>query len=414
MMENSNIVNRFLTYVKIDTQSNEEILKSPSSEGQRELLHYLQKELISLGIKNIDMDEQGGILYAKIPSNTQKEGIKAIGFITHVDTAPDASGKNIKPKIIENYNGQDIELNKNITLKVNEFPEILEYKNKSLIVTDGTTLLGADDKAGIAEVMSMIEFIMQNPEVLHGEICIAFTSDEEISRGTKNFDIERFGADVAYTVDGEKLGEISYENFNAVRAEVTIKGKSVHTGYAKNKMMNASDIACEFHSQIPIKEKAQTTEGYEGFYHLVSLKANVEKAELIYNLRDFEKDSMDDRKKKLKEISENINGRYGKNTVNIVFKEQYENMKEYLKDNMELITNAQKAGERVGVKSFIQPVRGGTDGARLTVRGLPCPNLGAGGRNFHGVYEFVCIEDMKKIAEILIELVKIQLISCVH
>jgi tripeptide aminopeptidase len=408
-MKDSKIINRFLEYVKIDTQSNEEVLESPSSEGQMKLLHYLQEELISFGVRNIDMDEKGGILYAKIPSNTEKDDIKSIGFIAHVDTAPDASGKNVKPRIIENYNGKDIKLNESVTLKVSEFPEVLEYKNKSLIVTNGTTLLGADDKAGIAEIMSMVEVIMQNPEISHGEICIAFTSDEEISRGTQNFDIERFGAEVAYTVDGEKLGEISYENFNAVRAEVMVKGKSVHTGYAKNKMLNASDIACEFHEQVPIQEKAQTTEGYEGFYHLVSLKANVEKAELIYNLRDFEKANMKERMKKLEDIVEELNQKYGKNTVTIEFNEQYENMKEYLKKDKELIINAQKAGERVGVESFIQPVRGGTDGARLTVKGLPCPNLGAGGRNFHGVYEFVCIEDMEKIAKILVELVKIQL-----
>ena len=246
-MKDSKIINRFLEYVKIDTQSNEEVLESPSSEGQMKLLHYLQEELISFGVRNIDMDEKGGILYAKIPSNTEKDDIKSIGFIAHVDTAPDASGKNVKARIIENYNGKDIKLNESVTLKVSEFPEVLEYKNKSLIVTNGTTLLGADDKAGIAEIMSMVEVIMQNPEISHGEICIAFTSDEEISRGTQNFDIERFGAEVAYTVDGEKLGEISYENFNAVRAEVMVKGKSVHTGYAKNKMLNASDIACEFH-----------------------------------------------------------------------------------------------------------------------------------------------------------------------
>lgn len=406
-MKNSSILNRFLEYVKINTQSNEEITKTPTSEGQIKLLKYLQEELILLGVKNIDVDDKNCILYAKIPSNTDKDNIKSLGFIAHLDTAPDASGKDIKPQIIENYNGEDIKLNKDIMLKVSEFPEILEYKNKSLIVTDGTTLLGADDKAGIAEIMSMVEFIMRNPEISHGEICFAFTPDEEISRGTKDFDINRFGADVAYTVDGEKIGEISYENFNAVKAKIEIKGRSVHTGYAKDKMINASCVAYEFNAQIPEKETPRETEEYEGFYHLASIKSNVEKAELIYNLRDFEKDGIITRMEKFKNIAGNINEKYDEDIVTVELIEQYENMKEYLKGNMELITNAQNAGKRVGVQSFIKPIRGGTDGARLTVRGLPCPNLGAGGRNFHGIYEFICIEDMKKITEILIELVKI-------
>lgn len=395
---------RFLKYVSFDTMSDSASKTKPSTKGQMDLLKYLEEELRSFGLNQIDLDEENGILYAKIESNI-KENIKSIGFIAHVDTAPDASGKNINPRKIENYNGEDIYLNNEVILKIEEFPELKEYKNKTLIVTDGTTLLGADDKAGVAEIMSMAEYIMNNKDILHGDICIAFTSDEEIARGTDGFDIKRFGADVAYTVDGGKIGEISYENFNAIKAKVTIKGKSIHTGNAKDKMINASSIACQFHNMVP-KELPENTEMYEGFYHLDSIKGKVEESELLYNLRDFDLNKMDERVKTLKEIAKALNEAYGENIVTVEFIDQYKNMKEYLKNNMDLIDKAIEAGNKVGIESFSLPIRGGTDGARLSFLGLPCPNLGTAGRNFHGVFEYTCIEDMEKIAELLIELAK--------
>lgn len=395
---------RFLKYVSFDTMSDSVSKTKPSTKGQMELLKYLKEELRSFGINKIDLDEENGILYAKIESNIKEENIKSIGFIAHVDTAPDASGKNINPRKIENYNGENIHLNNEVILKIEEFPELKEYKNKTLIVTDGTTLLGADDKAGVAEIMSMAEYIMNN-DILHGDICIAFTSDEEIARGTDGFDIKRFGADVAYTVDGGKIGEISYENFNAIKAKVIIKGKSIHTGNAKDKMINASSIACKFHNMVP-KELPENTEMYEGFYHLDSIKGKVEESELLYNLRDFDLNKMGDRVNTLKEIAKELNKIYGENVVTVEFIDQYSNMKEFLKNDMDLIDKAIEAGNKVGIESFSLPIRGGTDGARLSSLGLPCPNLGTAGRNFHGVYEYTCIEDMEKITDLLVELVK--------
>lgn len=395
---------RFLKYVSFDTMSDSASKTKPSTKGQMDLLKYLEEELKSFGVNQIDLDEENGILYAKIESNIE-ENIKSIGFIAHVDTAPDASGKNINPRKIENYNGEDIYLNNEVILKIEEFPELKEYKNKTLIVTDGTTLLGADDKAGVAEIMSMTEYIMNNKDILHGDICISFTSDEEIARGTDGFDIKRFGADVAYTVDGGKIGEISYENFNAIKAKVTIKGKSIHTGNAKDKMVNASSIACQFHNMVP-KELPENTEMYEGFYHLDYIKGKVEESELLYNLRDFDLNKMDERVNTLKEITKTLNEAYGENVVTVEFIDQYKNMKEYLKNNMDLIDKAIEAGNKVGIESFSLPIRGGTDGARLSFLGLPCPNLGTAGRNFHGVFEYTCIEDMEKITELLIELAK--------
>lgn len=395
---------RFLKYVSFDTMSDSASKTKPSTKGQMELLKYLEEELKSFGLNRIDLDEENGILYAKIESNID-DNIKSIGFIAHVDTAPDASGKNINPRKIENYNGEDIYLNNEVVLKIEEFPELKEYKNKTLIVTDGTTLLGADDKAGVAEIMSMVECVMNNKDILHGDICIAFTSDEEIARGTDGFDIKRFGADVAYTVDGGKIGEISYENFNAIKAKVIIKGKSIHTGNAKDKMINASSIACQFHNMVP-KELPENTEMYEGFYHLDSIKGKVEESELLYNLRDFDLNKMDERVNTLKEIAKTLNEAYGENVVTVEFIDQYKNMKEYLKNDMDLIDKAIKAGNKVGIESFSLPIRGGTDGARLSFLGLPCPNLGTAGRNFHGVFEYTCIEDMEKISELLIELAK--------
>ena len=400
-----NILERFLKYVSFDTKSDVNSKVKPSTEGQMKLLKFLKEEMIDLGLKQIDLDEENGILYAKIPSNINGN-ITKIGFIAHVDTSPDTSGKNINPKIKENYDGNDIYLNEERILSQKEFHDLVEYKNKTLVVTDGTTLLGADDKAGIAEIMTMVEYVVNHPEIKHGEICIGFTSDEEISRGTEGFDIKRFGADVAYTVDGGKIGEIAYENFNAKKAVVTIKGKSIHTGDAKDKMINASIVACEFNSKIPSEEIPSTTEGYEGFYHLDSITGEVEFAELKYNLRDFEEEGMQKRVDKINQIAENLNNKYGKEIVNVEFFNQYENMKTYLKNNMNLINDVISASDKIGISSFSIPIRGGTDGARLSKWGLPCPNLGTGGRNFHGIYEYVCVDDMKKISELLIELIK--------
>lgn len=401
-----NILDRFFKYIKINTQSNENSKFIPSTQGQTILLEELDYELKKLNIKT-DFDKENGILYAKIFSNIENKSIKSVGFIAHVDTAPEVKGENVKPQIIENYDGNDIILNKDVVLKVDEFPEILGYKNKSLIVTDGRTLLGADDKAGVAEIMTMAEYVVTHQEIVHGEICIAFTSDEEIGRGTDHFDIKRFGADVAYTIDGEKIGEISDENFNAVSAKIMIRGKSIHPGYAKDRMINASDIACEFNEKIPKEEIPQNTEKDEGFYYLVNMTSNVEKAEMTYNLRDFDKNNLEKRMKYLEIIANEINRKYGKDMVEINFINQYENMKESLKNNKILTEYPKKAGEKIGIQSFSKAIRGGTDGASLTTMGLPCPNLGAGGRNFHSIYEYICIEDMSKISQLLIEIVKL-------
>lgn len=401
-----NILDRFFKYIKINTQSNENSKFIPSTQGQTILLEELDYELKKLNIKT-DFDKENGILYAKIFSNIENKSIKSVGFIAHVDTAPEVKGENVKPQIIENYDGNNIILNKDVVLKVDEFPEILGYKNKSLIVTDGRTLLGADDKAGVAEIMTMAEYVVTHQEIVHGEICIAFTSDEEIGRGTDHFDIKRFGADVAYTIDGEKIGEISDENFNAVSAKIMIRGKSIHPGYAKDRMINASDIACEFNEKIPKEEIPQNTEKDEGFYYLVNMTSNVEKAEMTYNLRDFDKNNLEKRMKYLEIIANEINRKYGKDMVEINFINQYENMKESLKNNKILTEYPKKAGEKIGIQSFSKAIRGGTDGASLTTMGLPCPNLGAGGRNFHSIYEYICIEDMSKISQLLIEIVKL-------
>lgn len=354
------IVERFFKYMKIDTRSERKSESVPSTKGQITLLRLLCHELEEFKVLT-DLDEEHGILYACLPANNVRKNTKSVGFITHVDTSPDASGKDICPRIIEKYDGKNITLNQDVILKVEEYPEILAYQNKSLIVTDGTTLLGADDKAGISEVMTMVEYFVKNPEEPHGEIWIAFTSDEEIGRGTKYFDLSRFQADYAYTVDGQKKGEIAGENFNAVACNIKIKGKSTHTGSAKNKMKNAANIACEFQSQIPENEIPQTTELEEGFYHLVSLDAKVGYADISYILRDFETKGINRRKSVIEEIAQNLNKKYGDNTIQIEFTEQYHNMKEYLKGREEIIEIVVDASNTIGIKPIFKKVRGGTD-----------------------------------------------------
>lgn len=396
-------LDRFFKYVKVDTRSDEDSKEIPSSKGQVELLELIEKEFSSIGIIT-DFDRNCGILYAKIPKNI--DGFSSIGFISHVDTYHEVNGKNVNPNIIYNYNGNDIQLNETIRMRTNEFPSLLEYINKTLIVTDGNTLLGADDKAGIAEIMTMAEYFVNHEEIKHGDICIAFTPDEEIGKGIDNFNIERFGADFAYTVDGEKLGEICFENFNAYEVKIHIKGNNAHTGYAKNVIINPSYIACKINSLLPPNEVPRETEGDEGFYHLISINSSSDYAEMRYNLRDFDKDGMQKRIEKLKQIVNSINEEYEKNVVEIEFIKQYENMKEIIEDKMFLIENVEEAAKNIGINTFISKIRGGTDGATLSYKGLPCPNLGTGARNFHGIYEFVCLEDMEAVSNILIEIVK--------
>jgi len=401
------VTERFLRYVSIDTQSSEESGLHPSSDKQKNLAELLFEELKQMGIEDVYYDKEHCYIYAKIKANDGGQRNKTLGFISHMDTSPETSGENINPKIIEGYDGKDIVLNErlNIILSSSIYPEIKEYKGKSLIVTDGTTLLGADDKAGIAEIMTMAHTLMNDEDIKHGPIAIAFTPDEEIGEGTYNFDIEKFGADAAYTVDGGKLGELEYETFNAASASVEVKGVNVHTGEAKNKMINAARIAEEFDSMLPMQERPEYTQDREGFYHLMSIEGSVEKAKISYLLRDHDLEKFEKRKRMINSIADMLNIKYGDNTVSVEIKDTYYNMRKMIEpDHMYLIEDAKKCMEELGIEPIVRPIRGGTDGASLSYKGLPCPNLCAGGHNFHGRYEYVCIESMSKIVELLIKL----------
>lgn len=400
----SKVLDNFLQYIKIDTQSDEGSTSTPTTEKQYDLAKLLVRQLELLGAKEIVFDKQHCYVYASVPASAGCEKAPVIGFIAHMDTSPAVTGTNVKHKIIENYNGKDIILNKekNIHMTTKDFPELLSYKGKSLIVTDGNTLLGADDKAGIAEIMAMAEYLIQNPQISHGKIRIGFTPDEEVGAGADYFDLDLFAADYAYTVDGGRLGELEYENFNAAGAKVIFHGRSVHPGDAKDKMINALLLAQEFQTMLPVFQNPMYTEKYEGFYHLDSLKGNVEGAVAEYIIRDHDRLKFEEKKETFLKIGKFLNDKYGEGTIKIELKDSYFNMKEVIEKNMHLIDNAKAVMQEIGITPIISPIRGGTDGARLSFMGLPCPNLCTGGHNFHGRFEYICIESMEKIVELLV------------
>lgn len=403
----SSVLDRFLSYVVIDTESVDDMECFPSSEKQKVLGEKLVGELKELGIADAFMDEYGYV-FASIPANTDRP-LKTIGFIAHMDTAPAMSGHNVNPRIVEKYDGKDIILNqeKNIILSPEDDPEMLHYIGQDLVVTDGLTLLGADDKAGIAEIMAMAQYFVEHPEVEHGEIKIAFSPDEEVGRGMDFFDTKKFGADFAYTVDGGALGEIEYENFNGAGAKLYVQGSSIHPGSAKNRMKNAVLLAMEFQQMLPVNERPEFTENYEGFYLLNSIHGDVEGAISDYIIRDHSKEQFEAKKVRFQKIADYLNDVYGEGTFRVEMKDSYYNMKEKIEPHMHLIENAKKAMEAVDVVPNIVPIRGGTDGARLSFMGIPCPNLCAGGHNFHGKYEYVSVQSMEKIVEILVKIVEI-------
>ena len=400
------LLNRFLRYVSVDTQSNEESDTQPSAQKEWDLLKMLRDELAALDVE-VTLDDYGYVM-ASIPSNINKD-VPAVGFIAHVDTAPDASGANIKPQIIEKYDGGEIPLKgvPGLALRPAEFPEMLHYTGQTLITTDGTTLLGADDKAGVAEIMNAVQYIVEHPEFKHGPIKIGFTPDEEIGRGVVKFDVPRFGADYAYTMDGGEIGELEFENFNAASAKIHIQGCNVHPGYAKGKMRNAILIGQEFNSMLPVMARPEYTEGYEGFFHLISFKGAVEEADFAYIIRDHDRAKFEARKDMISKVADFINAKYGPGTVTLELKDQYYNMREQVEPHYHIIDKAVKAMEMAGVKAKIQPIRGGTDGANLSFKGLPCPNIFAGGLNFHGKMEFVPLESMEKASEVILNIISL-------
>ena len=397
-----NITERFLNYTKFDTQSAEDSNSVPSTPKQLLFAEYLKKELESEGLENVEMDEKGYI-YATLKGNVKGE-VPTIGFISHYDTSPDCSGAGIKPRIVNNYDGSDITLSEGIVSSPKKFPELLQHVGEDLIVTDGTTLLGADDKAGIAEIVQAMVYLQQHKDIRHGNIRVAFNPDEEIGMGARHFDVERFGCQWAYTMDGGEVGELEFENFNAASAKITIKGVSVHPGYAKDKMVNASLLAAEFAMLMPKDETPETTEGYQGFYHLTSMQTSTEQAHMSYIIRDHDRDKFEDRKRFIVRTADELNRKYGEGTVVVELKDQYYNMKEMIDPQMHVIDLVLKAMQEVGVAPKVRPIRGGTDGAQLSFRGLPCPNIFAGGINFHGPYEFVPIQSMEKAMQVIVKI----------
>ena len=397
-----NIIERFLKYTQFDTQSNEESESVPSTSKQLVFARFLYEELKHEGLEDVTLDDKGYI-YATLPANI-KDKVPVIGFISHYDTSPDCSGADIKPRIVNNYSGGDIELSEGIFLSPKKFPELLQHTGEDLIVTDGHTLLGADDKAGIAEIVQAMVFLKANKDIKHGKIRVAFNPDEEIGMGAHHFDVEKFGCEWAYTMDGGDVGELEYENFNAASAKITIKGVSVHPGYAKGKMLNASLLAAEFVSMMPANETPETTEGYQGFYHLTGMQTQTEQAKLSYIIRDHDREKFEDRKRFIKRVAEEMNAKYGEGTVGIEVSDQYYNMKEKIDPQMHVIDLVLKAMQETGVAPKIKPIRGGTDGAQLSFKGLPCPNIFAGGINFHGPYEFVPVQSMEKAMQVIVKL----------
>ena len=400
------ILDRFLRYVSIDTQSDENSESQPSAAKELDLLKLLCKELNDMGVE-ATLDEYGYVM-GTIPSNIDKK-VPAIGFIAHVDTSPDASGKDVKPQIISNYDGGDIELKgmPGLALKPSEFPELLNHKGETLITTDGTTLLGADDKAGVAEIMNAVQYIVEHPEFKHGEIKIGFTPDEEIGRGVVKFDVKRFGADYAYTMDGGEIGELEFENFNAASAKIHIQGRNVHPGYAKDKMKNAIIIGMELNDLLPVGQRPELTEGYDGFFHIISFNGTVEEADFGYIIRDHDRKKFEDKKELIRKCVDFINMKYGEGTATLEVKDQYYNMREQVEPYYFIVEKAIKAMEMADIKPKIQPIRGGTDGANLSFKGLPCPNTFAGGLNFHGKMEFATLENIEKASQVVLNIIKL-------
>lgn len=402
----NNLLERFIRYIKIDTESDPESNTTPSTQKQFELANLLVEELKALGLTDANVDENCYVM-ATLPANTDKQ-TPTIGFIAHLDTSPDFSGANVNPQIIENYDGGDLTLNaeKNIVLSPKDFPELKQYKGKTLITTDGNSLLGADDKAGIAEIMTALEILHNNPQIKHCTIKVAFTPDEEIGRGADKFDVEKFGADFAYTLDGGPIGELEYENFNAAEAIITVSGRSVHPGTAKNQMINSQHIAMEFNSLLPVNQRPEYTEKYEGFFHLISTKGEVEQTKLHYIIRDHDRKLFEQKKLLVYKIAEMLNAKYGRNLVKAEVRDQYYNMREKIEPVMYIVELAKKAMKAVDVEPIIQPIRGGTDGAKLSFMGLPTPNIFAGGHNFHGKYEYIPLQSMQKAVEVVLKIVE--------
>lgn len=401
------IIDRFTSYVKVDTQSNENNEECPSTPGQLTLANQLVEELKAIGMDEVTIDENGYVM-ATLTANTDKE-VNTIGFLAHVDTATDFTGKNVKPQIVENYDGKDIPLNEelHIVLSPDEYPNLSNYKGHTLITTDGTTLLGADNKAGVTEIMTAMDYLIKHPEIKHGKIRIAFTPDEEIGRGPHKFDVERFNASYAYTVDGGPLGELQYESFNAAAAKITIKGNNVHPGTAKGKMVNSMKIAMELNSKLPSEEAPEYTENYEGFYHLLSFEGDVEESRLAYIIRDHDKDKFQQRKQTVKDIVTELQDKYGEENIILDMKDQYYNMRDKIEPVKEIVDIAYEAMENLAIKPVVEPIRGGTDGSQLSYKGLPTPNLFTGGENFHGKYEFASVDHMIKATETVIEIAKL-------
>ena len=403
-MANSKLINRFFEYIKIDTESSTTTNVTPSTSGQMVFAQKLVKELEQIGLKEVTIDANGYVM-ATLPSNSKKQ-IPTIGFIAHMDTSPDLSGKNVNPQIVENYDGKNIILNKdkNIILSVTDFPELVDYIGQDIITTDGTTLLGADDKAGLAEIVTAMEYLIQNPEIEHGKIRIGFTPDEEIGQGADHFDVKKFGVEWAYTIDGGQIGELEYENFNAAGANILIKGRSVHPGTAKNKMVNALVLATKLTSLLPQYETPEHTEGYEGFYHLVAINGSVDEANLSYIIRDHNRVNFEEKKQRLTDIVNFLNELHN-NAFELTIKDQYYNMKEKVEPVKHIVDKAYIAMQEVGVNPIVKPIRGGTDGARLSFMGLPCPNIFGGGHNFHGRFEYIPIPSMHKAMDVIIKII---------
>ena len=406
MIDRKHLIDRFVGYVTTDTESDASSPTTPSTDKQWDLANKLYKELKAIGMTEVTIDSKAYVM-ATLESNVQHQ-VPTIGFVSHFDTSPDFTGANVKPQIHENYDGGDIVLNeeKQIVLSPSYFEDLLLYKGQTLITTDGTTLLGADDKAGIAEIVSAMEYLINNPEIPHGRIRVCFTPDEEIGRGAHHFDVEKFGADWAYTMDGSQIGELEYENFNAAGAVVTIKGKIVHPGYAKGKMINSMYIATEFINALPAKETPETTEGREGFYHLYDQQGSVDETKLQYIIRDHDREKFEARKATFQDIARLLNEKHGAGTVTVTLKDQYYNMREKIEPVMHIVTLAEQAMQEAGITPIIKPIRGGTDGSQLSFMGLPCPNIFAGGHNFHGRYEYVPVESMEKAIEVIVNIAR--------
>lgn len=398
------LINRLITYAKVDTQSDENSDTTPTTPGQIELANMLVDELKEIGLEDVSIDDNGYVM-ATLPANTDKE-VPTIGFLAHVDTATDFTGKDVNPQVVENFDGEDILLNEklNVVLSAKEFPELPSYQGHTLITTDGTTLLGADNKAGIAEIMTAMEYLVKNPDIKHGKIRVAFTPDEEIGRGPHKFDVERFGAKFAYTIDGGPLGELQYESFNAAAAKVTFHGSNVHPGTAKDKMVNAGKMAAEFIQMFPEKEAPEHTEGYEGFYHLISVNGDVESTEVYYIIRDFDREDFEARKETVQSFAQKVKDKYGEDSVNLELTDQYYNMRDKIAPVQEIVEIASTAMKNLKIKPIIRPVRGGTDGSQLSYMGLPTPNIFTGGENFHGKFEYISVDNMEKATQVIVEI----------